>query len=171
MGLFLNQPGHLWPGLPNRFPLTNFRNDLKGNTMPHVFHSLFYHFAWAVKHREWILENLYLETAIEMVEKACQKRGIETLACNGRPDHLHLLVRLPPTLAPATFIGEIKGASSCTFNQRHGQQVWLKWQSGYGVVSLREEEQEKVVRYIEEQEERHRTRHLSKRLENCGEEK
>lgn len=136
----------------------------------HVFHSLFYHFVWATKNRTPLLEEQSLPSAIQKVDQACKERGVEVLACNGIADHLHLFVRLSPSLAPATFIGEVKGASAFTFNQKHGHSIFLKWQSGYGVVSVREAEAEKVVRYVEEQEERHKNRRLSKLLENCGEE-
>ncbi len=155
-------------------PSVNERADAKktvngaerqGAMASHSFHQLCFHFVWATKERLPLIEEGTKRQVIDAVGEACRKRGVNPIACNAMPDHMHLLVRLKPTIAPAEFIGEIKGATSYEHNHRFGARNFLKWQEGYGVVSLRADETEKVVRYIEEQEERHAAKRLSRLLE------
>ena len=81
------------------------------------------------------------------------------------PDHAHLLCRLPPTILLADFIGQLKGATSFRVNKEIQPKFKLHWQEGYGVLSLRKDEIEKVARYIDRQEEHHRRGKLSDVLE------
>lgn len=81
------------------------------------------------------------------------------------PDHVHLLVRLPPTIAVSEFIGQVKGASAFRVNREIEPQFKLRWQEGYGVVTLRKDELAKVSNYIDNQEEHHRAARLSDLLE------
>jgi hypothetical protein len=73
------------------------------------------------------------------------------------PDHAHLLVRLPPTITVPEFIGKLKGASSFRVNKEIQPRLKLHWQKGYGCVTIRKDEVPKVSRYIDNQEEHHRT--------------
>ena len=81
------------------------------------------------------------------------------------PDHAHLLCRLPPTVLLADFIGQLKGATSFRVNKEIRPRFKLRWQEGYGVLTLRKDEIEKVARYIDRQEEHHRRGKLSDVLE------
>ena len=81
------------------------------------------------------------------------------------PDHAHLLCRLPPTVLLADFIGQLKGATSFRVNKEIKPRFKLRWQEGYGVLTLRKDEIEKVSRYIDRQEEHHRRGNLSQVLE------
>jgi putative transposase len=135
----------------------------------HSYHRIYFHFVWSVKDREAILVNSYQTFVEQLIDQACYERGIKPIAMYVMPDHVHLLVRLPPTIAPATFIGQVKGACAYAFNNRFGSQLTLKWQDGYGVVSVREGEQEKVIRYVENQSEIHANRRTSRTLETTEE--
>jgi putative transposase len=82
------------------------------------------------------------------------------------PDHAHLLCRLPPTVLLADFIGQLKGAVSFRVNKEIQPKFKLQWQEGYGVLTLRKDEIEKVGRHIDRQEEHHRRGRLSTVLES-----
>ena len=93
------------------------------------------------------------------------KRGGILIRHNTMPDHIHLLVRLTPNLLVSDFIGMVKGATSYRVNHEAAPPIPLKWQEGYGVLTLREGEVARVSRYIDRQEELHRQRKLSRVLE------
>lgn len=63
----------------------------------------------------------------------------------------------------------MKGASCYRFNREVNSKHCLKWQEGYAVLTLREEEVEKVARYIDNQERLHQERKLSRVLEMLAE--
>lgn len=82
------------------------------------------------------------------------------------PDHVHLLVRLPPTVSVSDFVGKVKGATAYRVNHEIRPKFKLRWQEGYGALTVRKDDVEKVSRYIDNQEEHHRSGRLSKLLEN-----
>ena len=85
------------------------------------------------------------------------------------PDHVHLLVRLPPTVACKRFHRPgRRSAASHRVNEEVRPSFKLKWQEGYGALTLRQDEVEKVSRYIDDQEAHHRTGRLSDLLERNG---
>jgi REP element-mobilizing transposase RayT len=65
----------------------------------------------------------------------------------------------------ADFVGQLKGATSFRVNKEIRPKFKLQWQEGYGVVSLRKDEIEKVSRYIDGQEGHHRSGKVSILLE------
>lgn len=75
------------------------------------------------------------------------------------------MVRLPPTATVSTFIGEVKGATAFHVNRNLAPKMKLHWQEGYGVLTVRKDELEKVARYIDQQEEHHGKGRLSALLE------
>ena len=81
------------------------------------------------------------------------------------PDHVHLLTRLPPTVALSDFIGRLKGASSFRVNHEIKPKFKLLWQEGYGAMTLRKDELDKVSLYIDRQEDHHKSGRLSDILE------
>lgn len=79
----------------------------------------------------------------------CKELGYRLRAVGGTGDHLHVLVSLTPTHLVADAAKNLKGASSHYINKESGLNAMLYWQDGYGVVTLRQSEIPKVVRYIQ----------------------
>jgi putative transposase len=102
---------------------------------------------------------------LKIINEEAKKWGGWPVRHNAMRDHIHLLVRLPPTVKPSEFIGQVKGAASHRVNEEIQPSFKLKWQEGYGALTLRKDEVEKVSRYIDNQEEHHRTGKLSDLLE------
>lgn len=89
-------------------------------------------------------------------------------AVDGIEDHVHMAVSLPPTVTIATWVGEIKGASSHEMNVLLGRGT-MAWQTGYGVVSFGERDLPWVVDYIRNQREHHGAGRVEDRLERITE--
>ena len=133
--------------------------------MGHAFHQLYYHFAWATHSREPHLHPSYRVEFLRILNEEAKKRGGWPIRHNAMFDHVHLLVRLPPTVAVSDFIGQVKGATAHRVNHEVKPKFRLRWQEGYGALTLRKGELEKVSRYIDNQERHHRTGKLSGLLE------
>jgi putative transposase len=82
-------------------------------------------------------------------------RGVP-LIINGMPDHVHMLVSLPPALALAVLVREVKAKSSRWVHERPSARDTFAWQGGYGAFSVSESAAPDVEKYIRNQEERHR---------------
>ena len=93
------------------------------------------------------------------------RRGGILIRQNCVADPMHLLVRLTPSVLISDFIGQVKGGGCYRFNRETNPKWRLKWQEGYAVLTSREEEVEKVSRYIDNQERLHQQGKLSRILE------
>jgi len=133
-----------------------------------VFHRMCFHFAWATKRRLPVLEGERGAWIVRCIVADAGKRGAIIHACNAMPDHVHLLVSLPPTVPVPTFIGQVKGASAFAYNREWGTRHPLKWQKGYGVVTAVEGKMNGLIRYIADQERIHAARRTNDVLEQMG---
>jgi REP-associated tyrosine transposase len=143
----------------------------EGNTMKQMtraFHQLYYHYAWRTRGSARDIEGEFKEHPLRWIRDECSKYKGRCIEVNAMPDHAHLLVELPPDVAPATFIGKVKGGASFAANHFFEERKTNRrfyWQQGYGVVTLRKADVPQVVKYIRNQESLHQSRKLSKILE------
>ncbi len=135
--------------------------------MSHVYHQLYYHFVWATKDREPLVDRAWRPQLLNILNEEVKTRGGWPIRHNAMPDHAHLLCRLPPTVLIPDFIGQLKGATSFRINKEIRPRFKLHWQEGYGVLTLRKDELPKVSAYIDRQEEHHTRNTLSELLETC----
>jgi REP element-mobilizing transposase RayT len=133
--------------------------------MGHAFHQLFYHFAWSTHSRIALIGRDIRPELLKIINEETKTRGGWPIRHNAMPDHVHLLVRLPPTVKLSEFVGQVKGGTTHRVNEELKPSFKLKWQEGYGVLTLRENELEKVSRYIDNRETHYRLGKLSELLE------
>jgi putative transposase len=138
--------------------------------MGHVFHQLYYHFVWATHSRDPHLHRSFRNAFLEILNEEVKKRGGHPIRHNAMPDHVHLLVELPPTILLSDFIGQVKGATAYRINHEIKPKFKLVWQEGYGVLSLRKDELDRASDYIDNQENHHQSGRLSALLEQTGSE-
>ena len=86
----------------------------------------------------------------------CDYKHVEIIEGHAMPDHIHMLVSIPPKLAVADFMGYLKGKSTLMIFERHanlkykyGRRVF--WAKGYYVNTVGGNEA-KIRKYIQEQE-------------------
>jgi putative transposase len=82
--------------------------------------------------------------------------GAHVYAVGGVEDHIHLVASIPPKLALASFIGQVKGNSSHFVNHELCPDTHFAWQSEYGIVSFGQKQLDSVVRYVKNQRQHHR---------------
>jgi REP element-mobilizing transposase RayT len=70
-------------------------------------------------------------------------------------DHVHLLLRVPTSLAPATLVKQVKGASSHSLNLTASPGAGFRWQGGYGAFSLSKRGVPMMENYVRKQPEHH----------------
>jgi REP element-mobilizing transposase RayT len=138
---------------------------LRDRDMGHAFHQLYYHFVWATHARDPHIHRSFRAALLGLVHEEAIRRGGQPLRHNAMHDHVHLLVRLPPTVLVSEFIGQVKGAVAYRTNRELKPKFKLVWQEGYGVLTLRKDELQRVGRYIDNQEEHHASGRLSSVLE------
>jgi len=98
-------------------------------------------------------------TQQEIYRLCSQKDGVEVLELNEQPEHVHLIVWIPPKYAVSAFMGYLKGKLALRLFQKYehlGRRYWGRhlWSRGYCVstVGVDEEEVRKYVRWQEKKE-------------------
>ena len=125
-------------------------------------HSLYeckYHIVFCPKYRYRILKDEIGEYTRQQIYRLCQQKDrIEVLELNVQPDHVHLVVSIPPKYAVSNVMGYLKGKLALQMFQRYerlGRQYWGRhlWSRGYCVSTVGLDE-EKIRKYVQWQEQR-----------------
>ena len=124
--------------------------------MPASMTRLFVHYVWGTWQREPWLTGEVRETAFNIIIAKCQALEAQVIALNGVEDHVHLLVKIPPTIPIAKLIADAKGTSSHAIRQRWPTDAF-KWQDGYGAFTIHETIVPTVRAYIANQQAHHLT--------------
>lgn len=132
--------------------------------MPGTHTEIFLHLIWSTWDRIPLLHGEVERVAYASIRAECAAMKAEVLALGGVEDHVHLLVKLPATVSVATFMNQVKGASSHLLTHRTAN-IGFKWQGGYGAYSVSRDHLSVVSRYIERQKEHHAAGALDPNLE------
>lgn len=78
-----------------------------------------YHIVFAPKYRRKEIYGKIRKDIGEIIRKLCEQKKVEIIEAEACPDHIHLLVSIPPYISVAQFMGYIKGKSSLMIFDRH----------------------------------------------------
>lgn len=115
---------------------------------------LFYHIIWSTKNREPLLTPDIEPAIYGFLRAKAIGLGAIVFALNGTLDHTHLVTAIPPKIAVAKFVGQIKGVASTKFNKSGRDEVFF-WQEEYGVFSFDGKRLPNYIAYVERQKEHH----------------
>jgi len=127
-----------------------------------------YHIVWVPKYRHRILTGPVSHEVGNCIRAFSQQMSVEIVEMNIQPDHVHLLVMIPPKISVSDYCGIVKGRSAIRvfnkFKELKKRPYWGNhfWTKGYCVdtVGLDSEIIRKYVKYQETQERRHEQRSL-----------
>ena len=128
----------------------------KTNELSHTKWLCKYHIVFTPKYRRKIIFNQCRESLIEFFKRLCSYKGVEIIEGHMMPDHVHLLVSIPPKIAVSTFVGYLKGKSALMMFDKHANLKYKFgnrhfWAEGYYVSTVGLNEAT-IKKYIEEQE-------------------
>ena len=90
------------------------------NILAHTTWNCKYHIVFAPKYRRKVFfEEKRLEIR-EILRKLCQWKGVEIIEGEVCPDHIHMLVSIPPKMSVSGFMGYLKGKSALLIFQKWG---------------------------------------------------
>jgi putative transposase len=116
---------------------------------------LYYHFIWGTKNRLPLIDTAFESELYGVIAAKAKDLGGFVHAIGGTEDHIHLGISIPPKLAPAKFIGDVKGNSSHYVNHVIKPDFEFYWQDEYGVLSFGEKNLSAIVKYIHNQKQHH----------------
>ena len=115
-----------------------------------------YHFVFITKYRKPVLRGEVAEEVRSLTREVCRSVDIEIVKGHVRPDHVHLLLDVPPKWAPSRVMQAIQGKTSHHLLQDYRklrEEFWgrHRWARGYFVATTGNVSDEMVAQYIETQ--------------------
>lgn len=128
--------------------------------LSHTIYECKYHIAFCPKYRQRIFNKSIAQYTQQQIDELCrQKDPIEILELNIQPDHIPLVVSVPPKYSISDFMGYLKGKLALRLFHQYeqlGKRYWGRhlWSRGYCVstISLDEEKIRKYVKWQEQKE-------------------
>ena len=131
-----------------------------------VYHEMFMHFIWHIKAGLTPMSEEMQQDVYKTVRRrALEPGGLYVHEIGGTENHVHMVVRVRPTLLISEWIGRVKGGSAHDINEMDRWRKRLQWQTGYGIVCFGESNLVWVKRYVQSQKEHHANGTAVDRLE------
>ncbi len=121
------------------------------------FRQILYHIVFGTYNREQVLTEEYHEELYRYIWGVINKRKCVLYRINGTKDHIHILSDLHPTIALSDYIKEIKTASNIWMKNSGHFPNFNSWAEGYCAITYNLRDKEKIINYIKNQKEHHRT--------------
>ena len=126
------------------------------NTLSHTTWECKYHIVFAPKFRRQVIYGAIKADVANILSTLCKRKGVEIIEAECCPDHIHMLVRIPPNISVSSFMGYLKGKSSLKIFDRHANLKYKFgnrhfWSEGYYVSTVGLNEAT-IKKYIQDQE-------------------
>ena len=129
------------------------KNEIK--KLEHSSYRCQYHIVFAPKYRRKAIYGELKADIGKILRKLCNEKKVEIIEAEACPDHIHMLVSIPPYISVSQFMGYIKSKSALMIFDRHANLKYKYgnrhfWATGYFVDTVGKNE--KIIReYIKNQ--------------------
>ena len=97
------------------------------SSLAHTKWNCKYHIVFAPKFRRKVIYGKIKEDIGKMLRKLCEYKGIEIIEAESFPDHIHMLITIPPKYSVSQIMGYLKGKSSLMIYEKYAN---LKYKYG-----------------------------------------
>jgi putative transposase len=126
--------------------------------MAGTFSRIYIQIVFAVRGRQNLVDASFEEELYRYISGIVTNKKQKSLAVNGMPDHIHILVGLKPSMCISDLVRDVKNNSTNFINDRRLSGKKFSWQEGYGAFSYSESNYGKVIDYIKNQKQHHAKR-------------
>ena len=129
------------------------KNDI--HSLSHTKWECKYHIVFAPKYRRKVFFGQMRYEIGKIIRELCRWKGVNLLEAEACPDHIHILVEIPPKFSISNFMGFLKGKSSLMIYEKWGNMKYKYrnrqfWCRGYYVSTVGKNEK-KIAEYIKQQ--------------------
>ena len=150
--------GIMKAGLANRKQNTHRRRSIMKidtNSIAHTTWNCKYHIVFAPKYRRQVIYGKIKGDIGQIIRKLCEWKGVEIIEAEACPDHIHMLVSIPPKISVSSFMGYLKGKSSLMIFDKHANMKYRYgnrefWCRGYYVDTVGKNKKA-IAEYIKNQ--------------------
>ena len=128
-------------------------NDI--NSLSHTKWNCKYHIVFAPKYRRLVFYKNKKIAIGKILRELCEWKGVNIVEAETCPDHIHMLVEIPPKFSVSSFMGYLKGKSSTMLYEQFSElkykyRNWEFWCRGYYVDSVGKNTA-RIAEYIQNQ--------------------
>ena len=125
------------------------------NSLAHTTWNCKYHIVFAPKYRRQVVYGKYRRDIGAILRSLCEWKGVNIVEAELCPDHIHMLVEVPPKTSISSFMGYLKGKSSLLIYQKFANMKFKYrnrefWCRGYYVDTVGKNT-ERIKEYIANQ--------------------
>ena len=125
------------------------------NSLAHTKWNCKYHIVFAPKYRRKLFYDKEKADIGAILRELCKWKQVNIIEAEVCPDHIHMLVEIPPKMSVSGFVGFLKGKSSLIIHERHGNLKYKHgnrtfWCRGY-YVDTAGKNAKKIAEYIQNQ--------------------
>lgn len=116
----------------------------------HRVHLILYHLVWTPKRRKGVLTGAIATDCRQLIERKCAERGWEIVELAIQPDHVHLFVRVWPSVSASDVVKEVKGLTSHDLREKYPvlKRLPSLWTRSFFAATVGNVSNETVQRYI-----------------------
>ena len=125
------------------------------NSLDHTTWRCQYHVVFAPKYRRMVIYKELRADIGKILRQLCQQKGVEIIEAEACPDHIHMLLSIPPKYSVSQIMGFLKGKSSLMIFDRHANLKYKYgnrhfWARGYFVDTVGRNKKQ-IQEYIKNQ--------------------
>jgi len=124
--------------------------------MANTYSQIYLQIVFAVQNRISLIEPSWKDELYKYITGIIQNNGHKLLAINGTSNHLHIFIGYNIKQLLPHLIQDVKGSSSKWINEMHLVSGKFSWQESYGAFSYSHSQIDRVIRYINNQEQHHK---------------
>ena len=124
--------------------------------MANTYSQIYVQVIFAVQGRQNILRSEHKEELHKFITGIVRNKNQKLLRINSVRDHVHILLSLKPDIALSDLVRDIKANSSRFINKKGWLKGRFNWQEDFGAFSYSHSQLDRVINYINRQEEHHR---------------
>jgi len=117
-----------------------------------------YHVVFAPKYRRQVIYREIKADIGFILRKLCEQKGVKIIEANACPNHIHMLIAIPPKYSVSQIMGYLEGKSSLMIFDRHANLKYKYgnrhfWSRGYYVDTVgrnKKQIQEYIKKQLEE---------------------
>lgn len=124
--------------------------------MANTYHQMYIQTVFAVKYRDAVIGKSWKSDLLQVIGNLINETGCKTLLVNGVEDHIHCFIGLIPSISISAIMQSSKAKSSKWINESGLLRHRFEWQPGFGSFTYSRSHIDRVLRYIQNQENHHK---------------
>jgi REP element-mobilizing transposase RayT len=122
-----------------------------------TYTQILYQIVFSTKNRETCLSKDNRPELFKFIWGILENKKCHLYRINGVEDHIHIVTHIHPTIATASLIKDIKVACTSHIKKNSLFKNFNGWQDGYGAFTYSIKEKDRLIEYVKNQENHHKT--------------